>query len=97
MCCQIPVTQAEPGITSQLGHRLQVDRLPDEARRAPITQLMAERGELVSELSPTGHSAPSVAELPTDMQFALTQLWTYERPGPWVRLWRLSAATEASR
>ncbi|GJM22233.1 MAG: hypothetical protein DHS20C15_21480 [Planctomycetota bacterium] len=81
----------------RVDHYIQVDRLPDEARRAPITELMAARGELIAEVSPTGDSAPAVAELPTDMQFALTQLWAYERPGPWVRLWRLKPAAESQR
>ncbi len=69
---------------------VQVDRLPDEQRRLPVTALMAARGTLVDELSPTGSSLPDEAALPTDMAFALTALWTYERPGPWIRVWRLA-------
>ena len=68
---------------------VQVDRLPDEARRQPITDMLAWWGELVGELSPTGRRAPALAELPTDMAFPLTDLWTYERPGPWIRVWRI--------
>ncbi len=69
---------------------VQIDRLPDDARRQPVTDEMARRGELVYELSPTPTSPPHEAALPTDMSFALTQLWTYTRPGPWIRVWRLS-------
>jgi hypothetical protein len=67
---------------------VQVDRQPDEQRRAPVTAWNAAHGELVYELSPTGHSPPSEAALPTDMAFPLVQLWRYERPGPWIRAWR---------
>lgn len=73
---------------------VQVDRLPDEARRQPITDLMAARGTLLAEWSPTGQSLPAEAALPTDMAFALTGLWTYQRPGPWVRAWRLDAESD---
>ena len=68
---------------------VQVDRLPDEARRAPLTALMARRGRLLWSISPTGAGPPEVAELPTDMAFPLTDLWRYERPGPWIRVWDL--------
>lgn len=71
---------------------VQVDRVPDARRRAPLTDLLSRRGRLVWELSPTGSSPPLAAELPTDMGFPLTELWTYERPGPWIRLWDLSGA-----
>jgi len=67
---------------------VQVDRRPDEARRAPVTEWNAAHGQLVYELSPTGYSPPSEAALPTDMAFALVQLWRYEEPGPWIRCWR---------
>lgn len=70
-------------------HYVQVDRLPDEARRQPITDLMATRGRLVHEVSPTGASAPARAELPTDLGCAWLDLWRYERPGPWIRVWEL--------
>lgn len=68
---------------------VQVDRLPDDARRQPITDETARRGALVYEVSPTGETPPHEAALPTDMGFALADLWRYERPGPWVRVWRL--------
>jgi hypothetical protein len=69
---------------------VQVDRIPDEARRAPLTELLAARGSLLWEVSPTGKTAPAAAQLPTDMAFPLIDLWTYERPGPWIRVWDLS-------
>ncbi len=72
----------------KVGFYVQVDRKPDELRRAPVTEWNAAHGQLVYELSPTGHSPPSEAALPTDMSFALVQLWRYERPGPWIRCWR---------
>jgi hypothetical protein len=52
---------------------------------------------LVYERSPTGSPDPSEAALPTDMEFALTQLWEYERPGPWIRAWRLDTGRAATR
>ncbi|HTE07060.1 MAG TPA: glycosyltransferase family 39 protein [Planctomycetota bacterium] len=67
---------------------VQVDRQPDEERRAPVTAWNAAHGRLVYELSPTGRTPPSEAALPTDMAFALVQLWRYDRPGPWIRCWR---------
>jgi len=67
---------------------IQVDRLPDAERRRPVTDFTEAACELVWEVSPTGSSPPEHAELPTDMSFALTQLWECERPGPWIRLWR---------
>ncbi|RKY21496.1 MAG: hypothetical protein DRQ55_04165 [Planctomycetota bacterium] len=69
---------------------VQVDRVPDDERRAPLTALLGRRGRLLWELSPTGRSAPRAAELPTDMGFPLTDLWTYQRPGPWIRVWDLT-------
>lgn len=71
---------------------VQVDRMPDDARRQPITDEMARRGTLIYALSPTDVSPPGEAALPTDMAFALTDLWTYTRPGPWIRVWRLGDA-----
>jgi len=75
-----------------VAYYVQVDRQPDEQRRLPVTQLMAARGRLVYELSPTGRSPPAEAALPTDMAFPLLQVWRYERPGPWVRVWQLEGA-----
>jgi hypothetical protein len=72
---------------------VQVDRQPDEQRRLPVTQLMAARGRLVYEISPTGRSQPAEAALPTDMGFPLLQIWRYERPGPWIRCWQLRDRT----
>jgi len=70
-------------------HYVQVDRLPDAERRLPVTELVAARGRLVHEISPTGRTDPERAELPTDLGCALVDLWRYERPGPWIRLWEL--------
>lgn len=79
----------------RVDHFLQVERLPDDERRAPLSALLAARGSLVAELSPTGAGAPARAQLPTDMDFPLTELWSQERPGPWLRLWRLAPKPEA--
>jgi hypothetical protein len=76
---------------------VRVDRAPVAEPRAPVDEFAAEHGALVYEISPTGHSAPSEAALPTDMDFALTQLWRYERPGPWIRAWRLDSGRAALR
>ncbi|MCB9897159.1 MAG: hypothetical protein H6825_04055 [Planctomycetes bacterium] len=76
-----------------VGAYVQVDRLPDPARRQPVTDFTASRAELLWEASPTGRSAPREASLPTDMGAALTDLWTYERPGPWVRVWGVRPET----
>jgi hypothetical protein len=76
---------------------VRVDRAPVTEPRAPIDAFTAEYGELVYERSPTGGTDPLEAALPTDMDFALTQLWTYERPGPWIRAWRLDTGRAASR
>ena len=73
-----------------VGAYCQVDRLPDMQRREPIAALTKERGRLLAEWSPTGSTSPVRAELPTDMAFPLIDLWTYERPGPWIQLWELS-------
>jgi hypothetical protein len=73
----------------EITHYVQVDRLPDEARRQPVTDTLAARGALLAELSPTGTSPPNEAALPTEMAFPLTQLWCAERPGPWIRCWRV--------
>jgi hypothetical protein len=73
-------------------HYVQVDRIPDEERRAPVTAWTRANAELIYELSPMTGSPPSEAALPTDMGFPLTQLWAYERPGPWIRVWRVGNA-----
>jgi hypothetical protein len=70
----------------------QVDRAPRREPRAPVEAFTAAHGKLALELSPTGRSAPREAALPTEMAFALRELWTYERPGPWVRIWRVESA-----
>jgi Dolichyl-phosphate-mannose-protein mannosyltransferase len=67
----------------------QVDRAPWREPRAPVDAFTAAHGTLAFELSPTGATAPCEAALPTEMSFALRDLWRYERPGAWVRLWRL--------
>jgi hypothetical protein len=68
---------------------VQIDRHPWREPRAPVDAFTAEHGTLVLELSPTGWPAPREAALPTEMSCALRDLWGYERPGPWVRVWRL--------
>ena len=68
---------------------VRVDRAPRSEPRAPVDELTATRGDLVLELSPTGATDPAEAALPTDMDFALTALWKAERPGPWIRAYRL--------
>jgi hypothetical protein len=73
---------------------VQVDRVPDPARRQPVTTFTGSRGSLMYSVSPTGSDDPDAAELPTDMSFALTQLWRYERPGPWIRAWRIARAPD---
>jgi len=73
-------------------HYVQVDRIPDEERRAPVTAWTREACELVYELSPMAGVPPAEAALPTDMAFPLTQLWSYDRPGPWIRVWRIRSA-----
>jgi hypothetical protein len=84
----VPVSLADWMDEWSIDAYVQVDRLPDPERRRPVTEFTHANCELVWELSPTGSSPPEEAELPTDMTFALTQLWEYERPGPWIRLWR---------
>jgi hypothetical protein len=54
-----------------------------------VDAFVAAHGTLALELSPTGRTPPREAALPTEMSFALRDLWTYQRPGPWVRVWRL--------
>ena len=76
----------EHGVTMYV----QIDRFPDEQRRQPVTDLLAERGELIYALSPTGSHPPSTAALPTDLAFPLVDLWKAFRPGPWVRVWKLN-------
>ncbi|MGQ0552205.1 MAG: hypothetical protein ACT4PU_03200 [Planctomycetota bacterium] len=73
-----------------IDYYLQVDRLPSEKPREPIAELMRRRGVLMYELSPTGSSPPSEAALPTEMAFALSQVWQSRRPGPWIRCWRIA-------
>jgi hypothetical protein len=68
----------------------QVDRHPRREPRAPVDAFTAAHGQLVLELSPTGRTAPREAALPTEMSFALRDLWSYARPGPWVRVWRVT-------
>lgn len=70
---------------------VRVDRAPNAEPRAPVDEFTAAHGRLVWEISPTGTSPPDEASLPTDMSFALTQLWGYERPGPWIRVYRVQA------
>jgi len=70
----------------------QVDRAPAREPRAPVDAFTAAHGRLAFELSPTGHTAPREAALPTEMSFPLRDLWSYERPGPWVRVWRVDGA-----
>ncbi|MED5331017.1 MAG: hypothetical protein VX916_06965, partial [Planctomycetota bacterium] len=76
----------EHGVTMYV----QIDRFPDEQRRQPVTDLLAERGDLIYALSPTGSHPPSTAALPTDLAFPLVDLWKAFRPGPWVRVWKLN-------
>jgi len=68
---------------------VQVDRAPQREPRAPVDEFTGKHGTLVLELSPTGRSAPREAALPTEMSCALRDLWAVQRPGPWVRVWRL--------
>ena len=72
---------------------VQVDRLPDDERRRPVTELTARRGRLVSVRSPArdGVSVPHEALLPAEMLFPLTELWRTARPGPLIRCWRIEA------
>jgi len=72
---------------------VQVDRHPQREPRAPVDEFTARHGTLVLELSPTGRTAPREAALPTEMSFALRDLWDYVRPGPWVRVWRLDGGS----
>jgi len=68
---------------------VQVDRAPAREPRAPVDAFVAAHGTLALELSPTGRTPPREAALPTEMSFPLRDLWLYQRPGPWVRVWRL--------
>jgi hypothetical protein len=70
----------------------QIDRAPRREPRAPVDAFTAAHGTLAFEISPTGRTAPREAALPTEMEFALRDLWSYERPGPWVRVWRVESA-----
>ena len=70
---------------------VQVDRLPDPARRLPVTELTARRGRLAYTRSPAPDavSVPREALLPAEMHFPLTELWRTARPGPLIRCWRI--------
>jgi len=72
---------------------VQVDRLPDDARRRPVTELTLGRGRLVHVQSPAldGASVPREALLPAEMLCPLTELWRTARPGPLIRCWRIEA------
>ncbi len=94
-----PSDYVAPGVPRGLGELLrergarwyvQVDRHPRREPRVPVDAFTAASGRLVLELSPTGRSAPREAALPTEMSFALRDLWSYERPGPWVRVWSVT-------
>ncbi len=76
---------------------VRVDRAPRAEPRAPVDAFTAAHGVPIYERSPTGRTDPAEAALPTDMDFALTQLWTYERPGPWIRAWRLDTGGAGAR
>lgn len=85
-----PVAFADWLVAKDIDVFVQVDRVPDAARRQPVTDVTDARGTLVWELSPSGAPDPVEATLPTDLDFALTSLWRLERPGPWIRAWRLA-------
>ncbi len=86
---------AEPrDVLASLGvtHLLLVDRRPGDGRSPPLKAL-AERGTTQHVLDPSrGDDAAREALLPTEMDFPLVSLWTVERPGPWMALYRLPAA-----
>jgi hypothetical protein len=71
-------------------HLLLVERRPGAQSEQPLSDL-AQGREIVWTISPArGESPPKEAFLPTEMDFPLRALWAVERPGPWMRLYRLA-------
>jgi hypothetical protein len=65
------------------------DRWPHEERHPPLLEYLAARDEPGPVFSPAAVPDPPEATLPMDMDFPLTSLWTLERPGPVLKLFRL--------
>lgn len=70
-------------------HFLQVERRPGDPRGSLLEPLVAGAHE-VFVVDPSCCTTRTVeASLPTEMDFPLTGLWSVERPGPWMALYRL--------
>ncbi len=84
-----------PSLFARAGVRwvVRVDRFPSARRADPLTKILDARGELVAEVRPwTGDvsaAPPPEALLPFEPRLGALALWTVDRPGPWIRLYRL--------
>jgi hypothetical protein len=65
------------------------DQWPEAERHPPLMDHLAERGTLERVFNPAGASRPSEANLPLEMDFALCALWTLDRPGPVISLFKI--------
>jgi len=73
-------------------HVLLVSRVPADAARHPLRAVLeAPLGEPLWSVDPSRDASPTrSARLPTELDFALGDLWSVERPGPWIALYELS-------
>lgn len=72
---------------------VRVDRFPARPRSDPLAALVDARGELLFEAAPQGAGAapPQEALLPVEPRLGAWALWSVERPGPRVRVYRLAS------
>lgn len=70
-------------------HVVMVDRAPGAPRNSALDDVMARRGEKLAELTPDRDERAFEARLPMDPDVAWRAIWSVERTGPKLTLWRL--------
>lgn len=67
---------------------VRVDRFPGAPRRDALTEWLQQYADPVLDISPAAGSAPIEALLPFEPRLGVWALWTVERPGPRIQLYK---------
>jgi hypothetical protein len=70
-------------------HFLRVDRRPGDPSKFFLAPVIEGASEVFVVDPSCGAERTDEAFLPTEMEFPLTALWSVDRPGPWMALYRL--------
>ncbi|MCC7172245.1 MAG: hypothetical protein IT459_17495 [Planctomycetes bacterium] len=70
-------------------HLVMVDRAPGGPRNSALDDVVLRRGEKLAELAPFDVAPAAEARLPMDPDVAWRALWSVDRTGPKLTLWRL--------